>query len=408
MTPLDQAFTKVYPDWCGALPSQLDSLLPGSPADGPVDPPPEEISGAPAGLSVEDVLEALQATTARIGDLLPPQPTLQTPQGDHGDRPAAAAAEITTPALVRTGSIPAGADELETGPVAEKPVRPATGLRVDPSTPAGSTARHGGDHPIRRPHMLLPRAEGAEKTGGSADAGAPRDVSMADQPRHRRFQPMLQVDRFIWPGVCCRLGEAAADELDRLADRLADMAARGARVVAIGGCRRGEGATTLLLCAGRRLAERGLRVVMADANLADPQLACRLGLLPQAGWEDVLAGRLPLEEAVIESVGDRLAVLPVGRSSADSGATPEDENRLAESIRTLSADYDLVLLDPGPLEELGTVGASLARGIGNRLDGIALVHHGGVTPREALDEVRRRLAATEIAQVGVVENFVCD
>ncbi len=219
---------------------------------------------------------------------------------------------------------------------------------------------------------------------------------------------MLQVDQFAWPAVCSRLGELAADELDRLTDGLVAVTARGEKVVAIGGCRRGEGATTLLLCAGRRLAQRGLKVVMADANLADPGVASRLGLLPECGWEDVLAGRLPLEEAVIESTGDRLAVLPVGRSSHDAGDASEDETRLAESLRTLATHYDLVLLDPGPLEELGAAGASLARGIGKRLDAIALVHNGHVTPSEDLDEVRRSLAEAQIVQVGVVENFVRD
>jgi Mrp family chromosome partitioning ATPase len=164
----------------------------------------------------------------------------------------------------------------------------------------------------------------------------------------------------------------------------------------------------VLLCAGRRLAELGLNLVLADAHLADPQLACRLGLLPESGWEDVVAGRLPLVEVVIESAIDRLAVLPVRQTPAGANGGNQDEARLVESIRTLAAHYDLVLLDPGPLEELGVAGASLARGIGSRLDAIVLVHRHGVTPPEDLDEVRRSLAETEIVQAGVVENFVRD
>lgn len=267
--------------------------------------------------------------------------------------------------------------------------------------------------------MRLPRADARKGTGDGPSratgvtpvpltTAALRNEAVGEDLGGETFQPMLQVDQFAWPAVCCRLGEAAGDELDRLADALVQLMARGKRVVAIGGCRRGEGATTVLLCAGRRLAELGLNLVLADAHLADPQLACRLGLLPESGWEDVLAGRLPLEEAIIESAGDRLAVLPLRQTSAGASGVAEDETRLVECIRTLAAHYDLVLLDPGPLEELGVVGASLARGIGSRLDAIVLVHHGGVTPPEDLDEVRRRLAATEIVQVGVVENFVRD
>ena len=177
------------------------------------------------------------------------------------------------------------------------------------------------------------------------------------------------------------------------------------KVLAICGCQRGEGATTLLLCAGRRLAKRGLQVVMVDANLVDPQLARRLGLLPEFGWEEVLAGRLPLEEVVIESVHNQLAVLPLREPFAGTDQPTEDQRRLADNIETLAAHYDLVLLDLGPLEDPNVVGGWLARGLGSRLDAIALVHNVRDTARERLAEIQRCLAATDIAQAGIVENF---
>jgi Mrp family chromosome partitioning ATPase len=216
---------------------------------------------------------------------------------------------------------------------------------------------------------------------------------------------MLQVDQFAWPAVCQRLGKKAATELDRLVDALVDAMAEGSRMVAVGSCRRGEGATTVLLATAQRLAARGYHVLMADADPADPQLAARLGLSPEAGWEAVLLGRLQLEEVVVESVADGLAVLPLCRLPAE-GETGVDETGLAESIQTLRARYDMVLLDPGPLEELDSGVAPLARLIGSRLDAVALVHHGGVTPGDDLEEVKQSLADSETVQLGVVENFV--
>ncbi|MHC4176531.1 MAG: AAA family ATPase [Planctomycetota bacterium] len=375
-----------------------------------MDRPPAETGDALAGVPIDDVLEALQATTTRIGDLLPSEATPQSPP-DAADQPAAetdTAAEISPPAFVPTGSASKGVDDLEAAPAPDEPDRPATVYRVDAGTPAGSTAGQTDGQPVGPPHVERPTGDVREGNDGPADAGAPQQKAGSQRPGDQTFQPMLQVDRFTWPAVCRRLGEAAREEFDRLADRLADVMAEGNKVVAIGGCQRGEGATTLLLCAASRLAGRGLKVLMADANLADPQLACRLGLSPESGWEDVLSRRLPLEEVVIESAGDSLAVLPVCQAAAGADEAAEDETRLVESLQTLSAHYDLVLLDPGPLEELGAVGASLARAIGSRLDAILLVHHGGVTPQEDLDEVRRCLAASEIVQVGVVENFVRD
>ena len=52
-----------------------------------------------------------------------------------------------------------------------------------------------------------------------------------------------------------------------------------------------------------------------------------------------------------------------------------------------------------------TSGAWLARGLGSRLDAIALVHNVRDTARERLAEIQRCLAATDIAQAGIVENF---
>ena len=436
MTRLDHAFIKIYAERGAASPAPPAPHLPGTAESPPGEPTPRETVEVPAAGSVDNVSKALQETTSRIGNSLPPEKITPTPRG-AGAGPGVCGTGVTPVAptggtpharavLVQTESISAGGDKLEAAAGPGEPHKPATVHRVDPGPQSGSTTwpPTGGTpvplgRPIRPPHMRLPRTVSQAGAGGAAVAPASQNAAVAPASQNKSigddlggktFQPMLQVDQFAWPAVCCRLGEAAADELDRLADALVQLMARGKRVVAIGGCRRGEGATTVLLCAGRRLAELGLNLVLADAHLADPQLACRLGLQPESGWEDVLTGRLPLEEAVIESAGDRLAVLPLrpvalASRQWDASGVAEDETRLVESIRTLAAHYDLVLLDPGPLEELGVVGASLACGIGSRLDAIVLVHHGGVTPPEDLDEVRRRLAATEIVQVGVIENF---
>ena len=267
---------------------------------------------------------------------------------------------------------------------------------------------------VPRPHMaagISTAAEGIDEpvdTLASADRAALVD---ADTPAERGFpvaegfQPMLQVDQYTWPRVCRRLSGSARDELEQLTDTLVAATARGHRVLAIGGCQSGEGATTMVLCAGRRLARRGHKVIMVDANLADPQLAKRLGLAPQFGWEDVLAGRLPLGEAVIESTQDRLAVLPLREPFAGRDGVDEDETRPAENIETLAAYYDLVLVDLGPLEGPDAVGGPLARAVASRLDAILLVQDVRATSDRQLAEVRRYLAATDIAQPGIIQNF---
>jgi Mrp family chromosome partitioning ATPase len=430
MTRLDQALIKVYTDRGDALPVPPGSLRPVSLGDRPDDRPEEQTLDRSAAVPVDDVLDSLPETASRTGDLLPLQPTACAPQGAEGGsaRPAMGGvrgyhtpparggtspmphrweAEITTPWPVRVES-PAAQRGAAESAAAEEPAQAGSVHRLDLGTPCEDTAWRADAQLVRPPHMQLARVGVQQGANVAADTGAPQKECVSDPVGDQTFQPMLQVDRFTWPTVCCRLGEAAANELDRLADRLVEAMTRGENVVAIGGCRRGEGATTALLCAGRRLAERGVHLVMADADLVDPQVASRLGLEPEAGWEDVLVGRLPLEEVVVESADDRLAVLPLRQTCTDIGGATGEAARLVESLQTLADHYDLVLLDPGPLEELGVVGASLARAIGSRLRAIALVHHSGLTPPDDLDEVRHWLAATEIVQLGVVENFVRD
>jgi Mrp family chromosome partitioning ATPase len=214
------------------------------------------------------------------------------------------------------------------------------------------------------------------------------------------FQPSFQVDSFAWPSGCARLRMAAPDEIDQLAGALEDERDAGRQVVAMSGCRRGDGCTTLLLCVARRLAERGLRVAMIDADFDNPLLARRLGLLPEAGWEEVFAARVPVAEVTIESVQDRLAVLPLCGSlpcRACPGSEPTDP---ASALDSLRQHYDLVLVD------LGQFGESPARAVIDWIDAAVLVHNVRVASREELDRTRRRMRAAGLVEAGVAENFV--
>ena len=208
------------------------------------------------------------------------------------------------------------------------------------------------------------------------------------------LRPLLEVDTFAWSRVSTKLSLAAGVQLDRLADALAARIAEGRKVVGLAGCRRRQGCTTLLLCAARRLAARGLKVVMVDADFDHPKLARRLGLLPEAGWEEVLAGGLPLAEVLIESLEDRVALLPLpGPLSTESGL-PDP----AASLDLLRRHYDLVLVD------LGEVGAEAAAR--NWIDAVVLVHDVRSTPRAELVRATRRLQAAGQVELGVAENFV--
>jgi len=220
----------------------------------------------------------------------------------------------------------------------------------------------------------------------------------------RPFRPLLQVDRFAWPQVCARLAQSAPAELDRLADQLLAAGERGTRVVGLAAASAGSGVSTAVLCAARQLARRGVRVALVDGNLADPQLARRLGLLPEFGLEELLAGRQPLEEIVIESAAEPVVVVPLCQPG-DEELSGDAAARLRRALATLAGAYELVLLDLGSLDAASAAGCSLVRALAGSLGGVALVQHAEGTTKERVNDARRALAQQGVEVWGLIENF---
>ena len=264
------------------------------------------------------------------------------------------------------------------------------------------------------------RGQGSEPVVSSQGPGASKspnlqisksDISNPESPipfppPQRAFKPAWQVDHFTWPKLCRRLIDRASDELDRLAEALLAAVGQGQKVLAIGGCRRGEGATTLLLCAVRRLAERAVRPILVDADLDQPRLAKRLGVQPQFGWDETTEeeeGR-SLDQAIVEATVNNVSLLPVREPSEAGDRAASDPSRLGVCLGTLRDHYDVVLVDLGPLEDARLADGSVAAAI----DAVVLVHNGHVTSKEEQRAIEERLAAAGIAVAGIVENFVVE
>jgi Mrp family chromosome partitioning ATPase len=234
----------------------------------------------------------------------------------------------------------------------------------------------------------------------------PAAVTISHEPDEASWRPLLQVDRVVWPSIHGRLQTIAPAAIEQMADSLLAICASGNKVLGLASCARGEGVTTLLLAAARKLLSQGRKVVLVDANWNNPQLAQSLGLLPQIGWEETLCGGLPLEEVVIESLADGLAVLPVRQPSASAIAPTQ----IAASFDILAREFDVVLVDLGPLtgsEDDDTSDEGMpSKGVAARMDAVILVQNVRVTPPNRLAEVRERLAASNVCYAGTIQNFV--
>jgi Mrp family chromosome partitioning ATPase len=241
---------------------------------------------------------------------------------------------------------------------------------------------------------------------GQVQAVPPPHLSMtATEPEPAaeplRWRPMLQVDELLWPSVEDRLRTLAARWMDQLAAGLTNVLERGQKVLGFGCRTSGEGVTTLLTGAARRLVEQGLRVAVVDANLAGPNLAQSLGLLPQVGWADMLEGRLPLEEVAVESLADGLVVLPLAEPLEGVALEP---TRIAATLQTLAESYDVVLVDLGALESSESSGTQ--REIARRMDAVLLVQNVRSTAADRLAGLRCDLAAEGVVHAGTIQNFV--
>jgi Mrp family chromosome partitioning ATPase len=216
------------------------------------------------------------------------------------------------------------------------------------------------------------------------------------------IRPLLQVDRFAWPEICGSL-IAAQPAFTGLADELLTCVADTPRLFAITSRHRGEGRTTFLLTLARLLAGRGCRVAMVDGDFQNPQLARQLGILPEAGWEDVLSGRLPLPEVLIESNEDQVTLLPL-RAAVHKSDTLTRGPRTASTLESLRHSYQLVLCDVGTLSERARdLVPLLAAG---SFDASILVRDIRMTSAKELSDAARRLTDAGIATYGVAENFV--
>ena len=147
-------------------------------------------------------------------------------------------------------------------------------------------------------------------------------------------------------------------------------------------------------------------MAMIDADVDHPLLARRLGLLPEAGWEETFSSRLPVEEVIIESVQDRLGVLPLCGSLPCRECPANDPPAPASALNVLREHYDLILVDLGQFGEETASGERPARAVTDGIDAVVLVHNVRATSQDELDRTRRLAQAAGFVEAGIAENFV--
>jgi Mrp family chromosome partitioning ATPase len=247
------------------------------------------------------------------------------------------------------------------------------------------------------PHEILLE----EEPHGAAPAATV--IAVDDGPREA-LRPAFEAHRFSWPRNVEVLIAAAGTEFAAFVDELQTRVSEGRKTLAVTGADRGEGRTTVLLALARLAATRGLRVALVDLDLRAPQLAEQLGLRPEIGWDDVYADKVPLADALVESLADGITLLPLRHSPANPRSLAGN-TVLRSAIDTLRNHYDLVLIDAGPLCDDGETIDLAAALCGTTLDDAIIVRDRRHATAKLVHEVGRRLAVLGIHRWDIAENF---
>lgn len=273
----------------------------------------------------------------------------------------------------------------------------AGGLKLPDVPPVPQALRRPTPAPARAPEPApAPQAEPRQ----AAPAPAPEPAAPPPPPRAVAFNgPFARIDReHLRDGGLIVPEDPVTGLLEefRIVKRelLADARTGGsplARRILVCSPHTGEGktycATNLAIALA---AERGLEVVLVDADVVKPSITERLGIASEEGLMDALADpRIAAEDLVIRTDIEGLFVLPAGKASARdaeylaSARTGDVLNRLTEGAP------DRILIFDTPPALAASPAAELAKHVGQAL----LVVRADETSRAALEDAQQLLSA---------------
>ena len=121
----------------------------------------------------------------------------------------------------------------------------------------------------------------------------------------------------------------------------------GVPLVVVSGGATGVGTSTVAIQLARELARLGKRIVLADANLQQPEMTNRLTVDAEISLVDILSGERSAVE-VLCPLGESIQFLP-GSWATDSPPEMGREavKRMLTELRSLGAHADMVIVDAG-------------------------------------------------------------
>jgi polysaccharide biosynthesis transport protein len=171
-------------------------------------------------------------------------------------------------------------------------------------------------------------------------------------------------------------------------------------VVLVASSRGGEGATSVACQLALSLARGWRRTLLIDGHVRQPSIHTRFQVGLEPGLCEVLRGEMDAPDAVQPAKVSRLWVLPAG--NWDNHALQSlAQDSAAELIESFKDQYDVVVIDAGPLLPLAD-----ALLLAQHADMVILSALVGVSRLPRIHEARQRLATLDVPFLGVVVNGV--
>jgi succinoglycan biosynthesis transport protein ExoP len=162
-----------------------------------------------------------------------------------------------------------------------------------------------------------------------------------------------------------------------------------------------EGKSTTSINTAVVLAQKGVRVLLIDADLRRPSIHKTLGMGPRSGLSNVLTGSTTLQQAIaVSTVLPNLHILPAGTPPPNPAELLASTN-MKEVLDELRAQYDHIVVDTPP-----TLSVTDAVVLSPRADAIVLVIRSGQTTKQSLRRARDILTQVNARVSGVLLNAV--
>ncbi len=269
---------------------------------------------------------------------------------------------------------------------------------------ANHTSRPSRGNPARtspRPPepKTLPTAPGRRiYTFLSAPEPAPEEAAKQESPQ-AALTPIPEIRMTV-----SDLGSAIAEAYCILQTNVAfSQEGKTVKTLVLTSALPGEGKTTTAVNLAIALTQRGLSVLLIDADMRRGQVHQLFGISRAPGLCEVLQGGQTFEQARrIVQVGEsrELSVLPAG-SLTSSPPALVGSHRMGALLEHVKETYDLIIIDTPPINIL--TDAAL---LGRQADGVVIVVRAGVTDSAALGYAMGQLNHVRAPALGVVLNDI--